>query len=41
VIRASELRPISLFDGLTDGQLTELADGGAEVRTEPRRRAIS
>jgi len=35
VIRASELRPISLFDGLTDGQLTELADGGAEVRIEP------
>jgi signal transduction histidine kinase len=35
VIRASELRPISLFDGLTDGQLAELAGGGAEVRIEP------
>jgi signal transduction histidine kinase len=35
VIRASELRPISLFDGLTDGQLAELADDGAEVRIEP------
>ena len=35
MISASELRPISLFDGLTDGQLAELADGGAEVRIEP------
>ena len=35
MIRAGELRPISLFDGLTDGQLTELAEGGAEVRIEP------
>jgi signal transduction histidine kinase len=35
VIHASELRPISLFDGLTDGQLGELAGGGAEVQIEP------
>jgi signal transduction histidine kinase len=35
VIRAAELRPVSLFDGLTDGQLAELAEGGAEVRIEP------
>ena len=35
MIRAGELRPISLFDGLTDGQLAELAEGGAEVRIEP------
>jgi signal transduction histidine kinase len=35
LIRASELRPLGLFDGLTDGQLAELADGGAEVRIEP------
>ena len=35
MIRACELRPISLFDGLTDGQLAELAEGGAEVRIEP------
>ena len=34
MIRAGELRPISLFDGLTDGQLAELAEGGAEVRIE-------
>ncbi|HEX3387603.1 MAG TPA: ATP-binding protein [Streptosporangiaceae bacterium] len=35
MIRAAELRPISLFDGLTDGQLADLAEGGAEVRIEP------
>jgi signal transduction histidine kinase len=35
VIRAAELRPIGLFEGLTDGQLTDLAEGGAEVRIEP------
>ena len=35
MIHASELRPISLFDGLNDGQLAELAGGGAEVRIEP------
>ena len=35
MISAGELRPISLFDGLTDGQIMELADGGAEVRIEP------
>ena len=35
MISAGELRPISLFDGLTDSQLMELADGGAEVRIEP------
>ena len=34
-MRASELRAISLFDGLTDDQLAELADGGTEVRIEP------
>ena len=35
MIRASELRLLGLFDGLTDSQLAELADGGAEVRIEP------
>jgi signal transduction histidine kinase len=35
VIRPGELRPISLFDGLNDRQLAELADGGAEVAIEP------
>ena len=35
MISAGELRPISLFDGLTDSQLMELAGGGAEVRIEP------
>jgi hypothetical protein len=35
VIRPGELRPISLFEGLNDSQLAELADGGAEVPIEP------
>ncbi len=34
-MRASELRSISVFSGLTDGQLAELARAGAEVRVEP------
>jgi len=34
-MRAGELRSLSLFDGLTDGQLAELAEGGTEVRIEP------
>ena len=34
-MRADELRAISLFDGLADGQLAELAGGGTEVRIEP------
>ena len=34
-MRADELRALSLFDGLTDEQLTELAEGSAEVRIEP------
>ncbi len=34
-MRASELRSIGLFNGLTDGQLAELAQAGAEVRIEP------
>jgi signal transduction histidine kinase len=33
-MRADELRPISLFDGLTDDQLAELARDGTEVRIE-------
>jgi signal transduction histidine kinase len=32
---AAELRAISLFDGLADDQLAELAGGGTEVRIEP------
>src|SRR5712672_2707034 len=32
---AAELRAISLFDGLADDQLAELAGGGTEVRVEP------
>jgi signal transduction histidine kinase len=35
VIRADELRVISLFSGLADDQLAELAEGGTEVRIEP------
>lgn len=34
-MRAEELRRLSLFDGLTDDQLGELAQGGTEVRIEP------
>jgi signal transduction histidine kinase len=34
-MRADELRSFTIFDGLTDEQLTELVDGGAEVRIEP------
>ena len=34
-MRADELRPLPIFDGLTDGQLAELAEGGAEVPIEP------
>jgi len=34
-MRADELRAISLFDGLADDQLAELAGGGTEVRVEP------
>jgi signal transduction histidine kinase len=30
-----DLRSFSLFDGLTDDQLAELAEGGTEVRIEP------
>jgi signal transduction histidine kinase len=30
-----DLRSLSLFDGLTDDQLAELAEGGTEVRIEP------
>ncbi len=34
-MRASELRAISLFDGLADDQLAELVEGGTEVRIQP------
>jgi signal transduction histidine kinase len=34
-MRIDALRHLSLFDGLTDDQLTELADAGTEVRIEP------
>jgi signal transduction histidine kinase len=34
-MRPDDLRPLPIFDGLTDAQLAELADGGAEVRIEP------
>ena len=30
-----DLRPLPIFDGLTDGQLAELAAGGTEVPVEP------
>jgi signal transduction histidine kinase len=34
-MRVDELRPLPIFEGLTDGQLAELVEGGAEVRIEP------
>jgi signal transduction histidine kinase len=34
-MRVDELRPLSIFDGLTDVQLAELVEGGAEVGVEP------
>jgi signal transduction histidine kinase len=34
-MRADELRPLPIFDGLRDEQLAELAGAGAEVRIEP------
>jgi signal transduction histidine kinase len=30
-----DLRPLPIFDGLTDGQLAELVEGGTEVPVEP------
>ena len=30
-----ELRSLSIFDGLTDKQLTELAEGSSEIRVRP------
>ncbi len=35
MINVDEIRPLSLFDGLTDKQLTELVEGSTEVRVEP------
>jgi signal transduction histidine kinase len=34
-MRADELRSVSIFDGLTDDQLAELAEDGTEVRVQP------
>ena len=34
-MRADELRPLSLFDGLSDDQHAELVEGGAEVPVDP------
>jgi signal transduction histidine kinase len=34
-MQVDDLRPLGVFDGLTDDQLAELVDGGAEVRIEP------
>src|SRR5882757_5197075 len=34
-MRADELRVISVFDGLADDQLADLAGGGTEVRVVP------
>jgi signal transduction histidine kinase len=34
-MRVDELRPLPIFEGLTDGQLAELAEAGTEVPVEP------
>ena len=34
-MRVDDLRQLDIFDGLTDEQLTELIEGGSEVRIEP------
>jgi signal transduction histidine kinase len=34
-MRVDELRPLPIFDGLSDDQLAELVGGGTEVRIEP------
>jgi signal transduction histidine kinase len=34
-MRVDDLRPLSIFDGLTDEQLGELLEGGTEVHIEP------
>lgn len=34
-MRVDDLRPLGLFDGLSDAQLAQLAEGGEEVRIEP------
>ena len=34
-MRVDELRPLPIFEGLTDAQLAELAEGGTEVQIEP------
>jgi len=34
-MRVDELRPLPIFEGLTDDQLAELVEGGTEVRVEP------
>jgi signal transduction histidine kinase len=34
-MRLDDLRPLPIFDGLTDGQLAELVEGGTEVPVEP------
>jgi signal transduction histidine kinase len=34
-MRVEDLRPLGIFDGLTDDQLAELVEGGTEVPVEP------
>ena len=34
-MRVDDLRPLPIFDGLTDDQLAELVEAGTEVRIEP------
>jgi signal transduction histidine kinase len=34
-MRVDELRPLPIFEGLTDQQLAELVEGGSEVRIQP------
>src|SRR5919109_1560585 len=34
-MRVDDLRPLAIFEGLTDEQLAELVEGGTEIRIEP------
>jgi hypothetical protein len=34
-MRIDELRPLPIFEGLTDQQLAELIEGGSEVPIQP------
>ena len=39
-MQVADLRPLGIFDGLTDAQLAELIAGGTEVAIEPGRLSV-